>query len=801
MNPKNHVICLAIIFYFSFNPAFYIKAQQNPNPEILLQTIQGTVIDKSTHSPLIGATIIINDSTAGTVTDTDGYFEIRGATVGRNDIYVSYVGYAPRYIQNILVIPGKQTILNVELEETIEEIGEVTVKAYRDKSNTINDMALSSARAFTIEETERFAGSWGDPARMATNYAGVFVANDQSNDIIIRGNSPAGLIWRLEGIQIPSPNHWHSLGATGGPISMINNNLLQRSDFLTGAFPAEYGNGLSGAFDLRMRNGNNKKREFVAQLGFNGFEFGAEGPFHKKSNASYLVNFRYSMLGLVDELLWVDALPHYQDLMFKLSFPGKKSNLSVFGLGGISKITFEDSARVSDDLVRWISEPVGSKTGILGINHTYYFSNNTRLKTSFAITSTIPYGRTDSIAEPKGPVLKNLSKFEEQENDIIIQSVFTHKFNRKNKIKSGLVMHNCSANYYEKDYDYDSEIDSAASYEPYTIKENNLILLQSFIEWQHRFSNSITVISGLHYEHFLYNNTNSLERRLSAQWKYSSNKSLSFGYGLHSKLAPIYMFVRKSFPDREENGNTIFNQTNKNLDFIKSHQFVLGHDYSISQQLRFKTEIYYQYLFNVPVKREADYFWLLNEGEGLSGWCTEDSLVNNGTGENYGIEFTFEKFLHKNYYFLFTASLFNSTSKASDGIKRNTVFNGKFVINALGGYELFFNKKNSLNFNLRLAYAGGRRYSPYILSDDPDKLYETDYNNAYSSQLPNYFRADARIGYMHYGRKATYEFAFDIANFTNHENLYFRYFDESSKTFEDEYQQGIFPIGLIRINF
>jgi hypothetical protein len=801
MNPINHLFYLFIFISCLFYPVSTAEAQENTKSEALLQTIQGKVIDKSTHVPLIGATIIINDSTSGTITDMNGYFEITGVPVGRNNIYVSYVGYTPRFFQNILVKPGKQTILNVELEENIEEIGEVTVKAYRDKSHTTNDMALISARAFTIEETEKFAGSWGDPARMATNYAGVFVANDQGNDIIIRGNSPAGLIWRLEGIQIPGPNHWHTLGATGGPISMINNNVLQRSDFLTGAFPAEYGNGISGAFDLRMRNGNNKKREFLAQLGFNGFEFGAEGPFHKKSNASFLVNLRYSMLGLVDELLWVDALPHYQDIMFKLSFPGEKSNMSVFGLGGISKITFEDSSRVSDDLVRWISEPVGSKTGIIGINYTYYFSHNTRLKTSLALTSTAPYGRTDSIAEPKGPVLKNLSKYEEQENDIIIQSVITHRFNKKNKLKSGLIMHNYSTNYYIKNYDYDSESDSATSYDPYTIKENNLMLLQGFIEWQHRFSNSFTVISGLHYEHFLYNNTNSLERRLSAQWKYTSNRSLSFGYGLHSKLAPIYMFVRKSFPDREENGNTVSYQTNKNLDFIKSHQFVLGHDYSITPQLRLKTEIYYQYLFNIPVKRESDYFWLLNEGEGLNDWCTEDSLVNKGTGENYGIEFTFEKFLHKNYYFLFTASLFNSTSKASDGIKRNTVFNGKFVINALGGYELFFNKNNSLNFNLRLAYAGGRRYSPYILSEDPDKLYEMDYDNAYSSQLPNYFRADARIGYMHYGRKATYEFAFDIANFTNHENLYFRYFDESLKTFENEYQQGIFPIGLIRINF
>ena len=794
-------LCYPLILIISLLTTEALNAQENYKTDLLLLTIQGSVIDKTTHTPLVGATIVINDSTRGTITNEDGVFEIKGVPAGRNNVYVSYLGYEPRIFDNILVKPGKQTILHIELEETIQEINAVTINAWQGKHNAIDDMAMISARSFTIEETEKFAGSWGDPSRMATSYAGVFVANDMSNDIIIRGNSPSGLIWRLEGIPIPSPNHWHSLGATGGPISMLNNNLLQRSDFMTGAFPAEYGDGISGAFDLRMRSGNNKKREYVAQLGFNGFEFGAEGPFHAKSNASYLINFRYSMLGLVDELLWVDALPHYQDMMFKMSFPGEKSNTSVFGIAGISKITFTDTITSDDNTERLINFPVGSKTGVLGINHTCFFTGKTHLKTSLAFTSAMPYGSTDSLSGDNGKVLKTLSKFEEQQNDIIFQSILTHKFNKQNKVKTGFTLHNYSVDFYEKDYDYDEENDSGTYYDPYTIKENNLILLQSFIEWKHHFSNSVSLVSGLHYEHFLYNNTYSIEPRLSAQWKYADNRSLSFGYGLHSKLVPINMFVRESFVDRDVNGNSICYKTNSNLDFIKSHHAVIAHDYSFTQHLRLKTEIYYQYLFDVPVKQKSDNFWLLNGGEAMDGWCTEDSLVNKGTGENYGIELTLEKFFHENYYFLITTSLFNSTCKASDGKKRNTVYNGHFVINALGGYEMFFNQKNSLDFNVRLVYAGGRRYTPYIMSEDPEVLYEEDDENAFSSQFPNYFRLDARIGFMHYGRKATYEFALDIANLTDHDNLYFRYFDEQEKRFTDEYQQGIFPMGLIRINF
>jgi hypothetical protein len=137
---------------------------------------------------------------------------------------------------------------------------------------------------------------------MASNFAGVSGANDARNDIIIRGNSPSGLLWQLEGLNIPNPNHFGSLSSTGGPVSMLNNNVLDKSDFMTSAFPAQYGNALSGVFDLSLRNGNNEKYEFLGQVGFNGFELGAEGPFSKNSKSSFLINYRYSTLALFQQI-------------------------------------------------------------------------------------------------------------------------------------------------------------------------------------------------------------------------------------------------------------------------------------------------------------------------------------------------------------------------------------------------------------------------------------------------------------------------------------------------------------------
>ncbi|MCK4699350.1 MAG: prevent-host-death protein, partial [Bacteroidales bacterium] len=191
-------------------------------------------------------------------------------------------------------------------------------------------------------------------ARMAMNYAGVSGANDQRNDIIIRGNSPSGLLWKLEGVDIGNPNHFAQQGTTGGPVGMLNNHNLRNSDFFTGAFPAQYGNALSGVFDLKLKSGNNEKYEFLGQVGFNGFELGAEGPFSKKNRSSFIANYRYSTLGLMKDL-GLDigtggGIPYYQDIAYKLVFPLKKGEISFFGLGGTSHIAIKASDQEGDNI-------------------------------------------------------------------------------------------------------------------------------------------------------------------------------------------------------------------------------------------------------------------------------------------------------------------------------------------------------------------------------------------------------------------------------------------------------------------
>lgn len=770
--------------------------------QTLTQTIRGKVIDKQSKSFLPGASVQVLDVSPalGAIADEEGNFRLSQVPVGRRTIKVRYVGYGEQLISDLVVGSAKEIILTVELEEQVVQTEEVVISADSEKDKTNNELAFISARTFNIDETRRYAGNRNDPARMAANFAGVSGADDARNDIIIRGNSPIGLLWRLEGVAIPNPNHFSGLGTTGGPVSILNNNLLATSDFFTSAFPAEYGNATSGVFDLKMRPGNNEKHEFTGQVGFNGFEAMAEGPISKKNGSSYLASYRYSTLEVFQAVgisFGTAALPRYQDFSFKLNFPNTKfGSFSMFGVGGVSRIEILDKDQSTEDIFggNGLDIYFGSRMGTVGLNHIYFFGKKTYSHLTLAVsrednlsdidTTDIALPKADRIAAP-------------WLRDKTVQYRYTasgfvnHKFSARSTWKSGFI-----ADLF--DIDMQSRIQDLGIWRIRRNFEGNASMLQLYSQFMYRFTEKISATAGLHYQQLFLNNTAGIGPRMGLSWKIHTRHQLNAGYGLHYQNQPMALyFFQTRLPDFTQV------QTNRNLDLTRSQHVVLGYDLRIGKNIRFKWENYVQQLDRVPVEQRLTGFSSLNFGADFV-LPDVDSLTNSGTGMNYGTEFTIEKFFSNQYYFLTTISLFQSNYKGSDGVERNTAFNNQRVVNALAGKEFKMGKKGNsvITTDIKFTWAGGRRFTPIdtVASRIAGET-KLDFSQEWEGQFPDYFRLDFKVGYRINRPKTSQHFFIDIQNVTNRKNYFNQSYDNLKNEVVPVYQLGLFPVFNYRIEF
>lgn len=784
---KNIIVaCCMIVF-----PVIYTNAQ-----DVLRQTIRGVVVDRQSQTPIPGALIVLRniDPVLATISGADGSYKIENTPLGRVTIECSYIGYHLVTLNNVILVSGKELVINFEMEEKSFDISEVVVSANKRKDRPINKMAVISARSFTLEETGRYAGSFNDPARMASNYAGVMTGNDNRNDIIIRGNSSMGIVWRLDGIEIPNPNHFAAMGTTGGPITILNSNLLTGSDFLSGAFPAEYGNALAGVFDLKMRTGNNEKREHWVQAGWNGLEAGIEGPFSKKARASYLVSYRYSIIEILRVMrvdLGID--PKYQDLNCKLHLPYKKGNISILCIGGTSSIHIFDSQKKQQ---RWMFDDSGENTanrsamGTLAVTNQHFFNEKTRLKTSLSVSASAVASQIDTFS------VQNMTLFtkageESSEVRYSFATALMRKINARNDISFGLYYDN----YY---YSFEDSTFRKQQYMYDTDARGNMYFYRLFGQYHYKLSKQISIVTGLHYQLLTLNNSKALEPRLGLKWDVTNIHSFSLGFGMHSQMQPrMVYFALSQLPDGT------YTITNANLGFSKSNHFVAGHDYLLNEHLRLKTEIYLQQLYDIPVKQSVGAYSLLNAGvEYYVG--RQDSLVNMGKGQNYGLEMTLEKFFSNNYYFLITASVFNSQYTGYDGIPRSTAFNTNYLVNLVGGYEMIVGSKKNAALILggKITLNGGRPYLPFDIEGTIAEGSEVmDWENAYKVRYKDYKRISVRIGFRRNKKKYSTEWVWDMQYRTNYTNIYIERIDVTTGKIHNYQKMGFYPMTTWKINF
>jgi hypothetical protein len=759
--------------------AEYVLAQE------ITQTVKGRVTDQVSNSPLSGASvqIISGAGNYGGQTDDNGYFTV-AVPVGRYKISVSYTGYAAVQ-QELLVISGREAVANVALTQASQTLEAVEV------SGAAVVQELPGQRSLTIEKTLRVPANFFDPVRVATAYPGVIAANDQNNAIIVRGNSPNGLLWRLNGVDIVNPNHLANAGtlsdrpsANGGGVNILSAQMLDRTDFYMGAFPSCYGNALSGVVDMKLREGNKDKMEYTAQASVIGLDVAAEGPLGKEGNTAFLANYRYSTVGLLSQLGvgFGDEAITFQDLSFHLHSQGKKgAGFSLFGFYGNSKNDFK-----AKEPEAW--EEDKDKYDILYKSATY----------AAGMSYTVPvYGGKvfaglaySNGNQERNAVISNevvsdgqylLAEHYELTNGLLSASVKYEKLLGETVWQIGVM-----ANYLNNDLG-NSMIRGRVHWWPVFTEEikgaNEGFLLQPFTNFAIPLSPVFTLNTGLRYVTYTYNNARSLEPRVSVNLKTSENSGFDMAYSLVSQLQQPQVYAADG---------------NEDLGFTRSHHVDLGYTRSLTSAFDFRAGLFYQYLFDVPVLSNST-FSTVNLLEGF----VPGHLANNGTGANYGADVMFEKHFYTSHYFMIGGSYYESNYTGGDGTRRSTRFNGNYTVNSTYGKEWNKPEKNrTIGLNARVLYLGGLRQSPVNVTASQDS-WTTVYDDTdpYSEKMKDYFRLDLRLSFRKNKPRYTRTFAVDVQNLTNQQNEASRYYDFTQRKVVTRFQLGIIPVLVYRIDF
>ena len=752
---------LVILFLFAVTP---VMLNGQDNRKVLTRSIRGTVVDVASGYPIAYASVaLLGRPRTGAITDSSGHFIIKNVPVGRHDIQASFVGYESAIFKEILVTSSKEVFLNIPLKETIRELDEVTVRPSLNKEQPLNKMATTGARMLSVEEASRYAGGMDDPARLVSSFAGVSPAMS-TNGISIHGNAPHLLQWRLEDVEIPNPNHFADLSILGGGIlSGLSSHVLGNSDFFSGAFPAEFSNAVSGVFDMKLRNGNNRRVENTIQIGLLGMDFASEGPLTKKHNSSYIFNYRYSTTGILEKAGIVDfgGILDYQDLNFKFNIPTRKAGtFSVWGTGLLDKS--ESEFEKNPEEWEYLGEQMESETSQYmvagGISHSYFFNDNTRLKTIVAATyfrhkGFVDFYDFDLNKYPNLDLVRN-------NTNLIFSAILNRKFSAKFTNKTGFT--------FTKMY-YDMEMNLS----PYTMQPLELIskgdgntnLISGYTSSSIGLSDRVTLSVGLNAQVLTLNNHWTVEPRAGIKWQATPKASFALAYGLHSRMEKMDVyFVRTRSTGTEP--------VNKDLDFSKAHHVMLSYGCRLSDNLNLKIEPYFQHLFDIPVIADSSYS-VLNRVD----FYVEEALKNKGKGRNFGVDVTLERYLNDGVYYMISGSLFSSKYKGGDGKWRNTKYNRQFIINCLSGKEWMLgqDKQNILGINLKMTMQGGDRYSPVdrvATLDDPDKVVQHDETKAFTKQFSPMFIVNYTISYKINKKKVSHEFALKGLNATGCKEYY-----------------------------
>ncbi len=764
------------------------------------QKIRGIVQDKQTKQVLVGASILVNNTDLGAISDENGAFLIENVPIGRVGIKCQFVGYEPFAIADIILSSTKEAYIEIELKAGTIEVGEVVVSAAKNAFEAVNSLSVVSTRSFTAEETDRIAAGINDPGRIALSFPGVKQAPDETeNAIIVRGNSPVGILWRVEGIDIPNPNHFALVGSSVGGVNVFSAQLLARSDFSSGGMAAEYGNAISGAFDMHFRQGNFEKREHRVKIGIIGLDFATEGPI-KKGKSSYLVNYRYSTLGLLSKmgfnLVGERVTNDFQDLSFNLAFKTKNPKLKAtfFGIGGLSLeeyLPVEMAAKRDPSVFdnrNFQHKP--AKMGAMGTTLTYLPNSKSYLKAVVALIGSDIRRENDTLNESNIHYRYNTEQYTDRR--ISTSLTYSSKLSDKITFKTGLIFHQIFFDFFKNNSPVKSQININEIEKGVSVQGiGNTQTIQQYAQAIVQLSPKLTFNAGYHFTHLNANNTSSFEPRFSLQYQLKSNQRLSFAYSLQGQILPLMAYYF-----RDSTGNFI----NKDLKMLKTHHIVAAYHLFTQNNMKISVETYYQKLLNVPVSTDLNNnYWMLNNTFGYPLF----KAVSAGKGSNYGIDAAVEKLFSNSYFILVTGSLFDSNFQLFNGQTYDTRWASKFTTSMTFGKEFTLKRGRVIQVGGRFLFSGGARYTPLdpILSKK-EGTYIPLKNAENTAQVPNYYRFDTRIQYRFNAKKIAGSVSLDLQNALNHINATGVSYDAlNNKTFVQYRGGGLIPVLACQFDF
>ena len=757
------------------------------------QTIRGQVSDVASGEPMTGATIMVDGQTdMAAVSDADGRFAIQKVPVGRHTVRVSFVGYEPLELKEQLLSSGKEMVLDLKMTESISTLDEVVVKPQVNKQLPLNEMAQVGARMFSVEEASRYAGGVSDPARTASMFPGV-AGSGVYNGISIHGNSPQMLQWRVEGVEVNNPNHFADITMAGGGIfTSLNGTVLANSDFMTGAMPAEYGNALSGAFDMKMRTGNNTKYEHAVQLGTLGVDFASEGPIGKESKASYLVNYRYSFMEIAKKIhaINITQTMDYQDLSAKLNFPTEKAGTFAVWFTGL----IDNFGNELSDSTEWESlwdaceSWANQRSCAGGLTHTYRFDGGGTLTSSVAYTGSYYklYSKLYDDNLNEMPYLEG----ENSQNNLIVSVQHKRKISSRYTMQNGVEYRQMS---FKACDDYVHRIGDPEMYHVYDA-EGNTMLARAFTNHKVALSQNFSTVAGVNVMYFGVNGQTLVEPRVSLQYQATPSSTFSVAYAMNSRKESIGAYF--VFDD---DGET---EANKDLGLTRSHHVSFTFSQRLGDNAILKIEPYYQWLFDVPVEEGTTYS-VINERSFLQGKV----LTNDGLGRNYGIDLTLERYLKNGFYGMFTGTVFRSEYRDAQHEWHHTLYDLGYITNALGGKEWMVgpNKKNVLGINGRLTVMGGGRYTPEVEGVTfEDVLNDPYWEMPRQEDKPFEKKMDTNVGYAFSVKytinkeRVAHHFILEYLNVKSFEG---RGFNRRTNKIVDYYTSLTFPNVAYRIEF